>query len=122
MNVIKMFWTMLVNLFQYPKVKDKDIFWDWYWEQIPDSRYPNETLYESWDTFKYYITGHSIIFDMRMWYETRFNHKNFGYSYTYGKKGYFINHNKWFVPYDKSFSYGCININTELQNKNPYFI
>lgn len=121
MDTIKMFWTMLVNLRHYPKVEDKKAFWEWYWEQNPDTQYPNETLSEAWDNFKYYITGQSIIFDVRMWYESHFNHKNFGYSYTFDKYGYFINHNNWFVPKDKSFSYGCICMMTERQNGNPYF-
>ena len=90
MNVIKMFWTMFTSLRHYFKAKDKEAFWDWYWEQIPDSRYPDENLWECWDHFKYYITGRSIIFNVRMWYESRFNHKNFGYSHTFNKTGYCI--------------------------------
>ena len=121
MNVIKMFWMMLVNLRHYSKAEDKEAFWDWYWEQIPDARYPGETLWDAWDTFKFYITGQSIIFDVRMWWESRFNRKNFGYSHTFSKNGYFINHNKWFVPCDKSFSYGCVDTMTEWKNGNPYF-
>lgn len=67
-------------------------------------------------------TGQHIIFDVRMWWESRFNRKNFGYSYTFGKNGYFINCNKWFVPCDKSFSYGCVDTMAEWRNGNPYFI
>ncbi len=130
MNVIKMFWMMLVSLRYYPNVKGKEAeeaeeikeaFWDWYWGQTPDARYPGETLWDAWDTFKFYITGQHIIFDVRMWWESRFNRKNFGYSHTFGKNGYFINHNKWFVPCDKSFSYGCVDTMTEWRNGNPYF-
>jgi hypothetical protein len=36
--------------------------------------------------------------------------------------GYFINRNKWFVPCDKSFSYGCVDTMTEWRNGNPYFV
>ena len=121
MNVIKMFWMMVVSLRYYFKTEDKEAFWEWYWEQIPDSRYPNDTLWETWDIFKFYITGQHIIFNVRMWWETRFNHKNFGYSYTFGKNGYFINRNKWFVPCDGSFSHGCVDEMTEYRNGNPYF-
>lgn len=120
-NVIKMFWAMFAGLFHYFKAKDKEAFWDWYWGQIPDAQYPNESLWDAWDTFKFYITGQSIIFDVRMWWEFRFNRKNFGYSYTFGKNGYFINRNKWFVPCDKSFSYGCVDTMKEWKNGNPYF-
>ena len=121
MNTIKMFWMMLASLRHYFKVEDKEAFRREYWKQIPDARYHNETLEEAWETFKYYITGQHIIFDVRMWWESRFNRKNFGYSHTFGKNGYFINHNKWFVPYDKSFSYGCVDTIAERQNGNPYF-
>ena len=85
MNAIKMFWMMFTSLRYYFKAEDKEAFWDWYWEQIPDSRYPNENLWECWDTFKYYATGQHIIFNVRVWWESRCNHKNFGYSYTFGK-------------------------------------
>ena len=78
MSVIKMFWMMVASLRYYFKAEDKEAFWEWYWEQIPDSQYPNETLWETWDNFKFYITGQHIIFDVRMWWETRFNRKNFG--------------------------------------------
>ena len=121
MNVIKMFWMMLVSLRYYFKAEDKEAFWEWYWEQVPNSQYPNETLWETWENFKFYITGQHIIFNVRMWWESRFNRKNFGYSHTFGKNGYFINHNKWFVPCDKSFSYGCVDEMTEYRNGNPYF-
>lgn len=121
MNVIKMFWTMFVSLRHYPKAEDKEAFWYWYWVQVPDTRYPGETLWASWDNFKYHITGQSILFDVRMWWESRFNRKNFGYSHTFGKNGYFINHNQWFVPCDKSFSYGSVNPMIERKNGNPYF-
>lgn len=122
MNTIKMFWAMFAGLRHYFKAKDKEAFWDWYWEQIYDSRYPNETLWEAWDAFKYYITGQHIIFDVRMWWESRFNRKNFGYSHTFNKEGYFINRNQWFVPCDKSFMYGCVDSMTEWRNGNPYFM
>lgn len=121
MNVLKMFWTMLVNLRHYFKAKDKEAFWDWYWEQTPDTRYPGETLWDAWDTFKYYITGQHIWWKIRMWYEYHFNKKNFGYSWTFGKNGYFIKNNRWFVPVDKSFQYGCVDPATEYRNGNPYF-
>ena len=75
MNVIKMFWMMLVSLRHYFKAKDKKAFWNWYWEQIPDTRYPCETLREAWDTFKFYITGQFIIFNVQMWWETRSQQK-----------------------------------------------
>ena len=121
MNVFKMFWIMLVSLRYYPKEKNKEAFWDWYWGQAPDAQYPGETLWDAWDTFKYRIRGQYIIFDVRMWWESRFNHKNFGYSHTFGKNGYFINNNNWFVPCDKSFSYGCVDTMLERRNGNPYF-
>ena len=55
MNVIKMFWMMLVGLRHYPMAKDKEVFWDWYWEQIPNTKYPGETLWEVWDNFKQWL-------------------------------------------------------------------
>ena len=122
MNTIKMFWMMLTGLFFRPKFNNQENFWEWYWDRIPDARYPGETLWDAWDTFKFYITGQHIIFNVRMWWESRFNRKNFGYSHTFGKNGYFIKDNKWFVPCDKSFSYGCVDTMTEYQNGNPYFI
>ena len=121
MDTIKMFWMMLTGLSSYWKYEDKEEFWALYWERRPYPKYPNQTLWDEWDTFKYFITGQHIIFDVRMWWESRFNRKNFGYSPTFGKNGYFINHNKWFVPCDKSFSYGCVNTMTERRNGNPYF-
>jgi hypothetical protein len=121
MSVIKMFGTMIENLCYYSAVEDKEVFWEWFWEQVPDARYPGETLRDAWESFKYYATGQHIIFNVRMWWESRFNRKNFGYSYTFGKNGYFINHNKWFVPCYKSFSYGCVDTITEYRNGNPYF-
>ena len=120
-NVIKMFWMMITSLRYYFKAEDKEAFWDWYWVQIPNSQYPNETLDEAWDTFKFYITGKAIAFDVRMWWESRFNRKNYGYSYTFGKNGYFINRNQWFVPCDKSFFYGRVDSVTEWKNGNLYF-
>ena len=122
-NTLLMFKTMICGLFSYNKFKDKEEFWDWYWdEQIPDNRYPGESLYECWDTFKYYITGKAIFWNIRMWFESRFNKKNFGYSWTFKKEGYFINNNNWFVPIDKTFTYGCVDRATEYTNKNPYFV
>lgn len=121
MDTIKMFWMMLTGLFSYWEYESKEEFWEWYWERKPYPKYPNQTLWDEWDTFKYFITGQHIIFDVRMWWESRFNRKNFGYSHTFGKNGYFINHNKWFVPCDKSFSYGCVDTMTERRNGNSYF-
>ena len=97
MNTIRMFTTMIKGLFSYGKFESKEEFWDWYWnEQIPDERYSGESLYECWTTFLYTITLGSLRFDAQMWWESKFNHKNFGYSYTFDKNGYFIKNNKWF--------------------------
>ena len=122
MNVIKMFVAMIKGLFSYGKFEDKEAFWDWYWnEQIPDSRYPNESLYECWDTFLHIITFGSLRFNIKMWWATHFGKRDFGYSWTFGKNGYFILNGKWFVPCDKSFSYGCVDTMTEWRNDNPLF-
>lgn len=122
-NTLLMFKTMISGLFSYNKFEDKEEFWDWYWnEQIPDSRYPGESLYECWDTFKYYIAGKAIFWNIRMWFESRFNKKIFGYSWTFKREGYFINKNNWFVPIDKTFAYGCVDRATEYTNNNPYFV
>ena len=122
MNTIRMFATMIKGLFSYGKFENKEEFWDWYWnEQIPDERYSGESLYECWTTFLYIITLGPLRFNVQMWWESKFNRKNFGYSHTFGKNGYFIKDNKWFVPCDKSFSYGCVNSLTEWKNGNPYF-
>lgn len=120
-NFCLMVKTMICGLFSYGKFEDRKEFWKWYWEQIPDARYPGETLWDAWDTFKYYATGQHIIWEVRMWYEYYFNKKNFGYSWTFNKNGYFINNNHWFVPSDKSFQYGTVDSATEYRNGNPYF-
>ena len=122
MNTIKMFWMMLVSLRHYFKAEDKEAFWDWYWnEQIPDARYPGESLYECWDTFLHTISFGPLRFNIKMWWATHFGKRDFGYSWTFGKNGYFILGGKWFVPCDKSFSYGCVDTMTEWRNDNPLF-
>lgn len=120
--MIKMFKTMLLGQLSRKNFDNKEDFYEWYWDQIPDDEYPGETLWECWDTFKYYATCKHIIWDVRMWWEYHFNKKNFGYSWTFNKNGYFINNKQWFVPCDKSFQYGCICVATEYSNGNPYFI
>ena len=120
-NFCLMVKTMICGLFSYGKFEDREEFWEWYWEQIPDARYPGETLWDAWDTFKHYATGQHIIWEVRMWYEYYFNKKNYGYSWTFNKNGYFINNNHWFVPSDKSFQYGTVDSATEYRNGNPYF-
>ena len=58
LNTIRMFMTMIKGLFSYGKFENKEEFWEWYWcDQIPDSRYAGENLYECWDTFVFNITG-----------------------------------------------------------------
>ena len=121
-NFCLMVKAMICGLFSYGKFENKEEFWDWYWEQIPDPRYPGEDLWECWDTFKHYATGKHIAWNVRMWWEYHSNKRNFGYSWTFGKNGYFINNNQWFVPSDKSFQYGCVCFATEHNNGNPYFI
>lgn len=122
-NTIKMFATMIKGLFSYGKFKNKEEFWDWYWhEQIPDSRYSGESLYECWATFLYIITLGSLRFNIKMWWAIRFGKKDYGYSWTFGKDGYFILKGEWFVPFDKSFSYGCVDSMTEWGNGNPLFV
>jgi hypothetical protein len=117
-----MFATMIKGLFSYREFENKESFWDWYWnEQVPDHRYPAESLYECWVTFLHTITLGPLRFNVQMWWESKFNRKNFGYSYTFGKNGYFIRGNKWFVPCDGSFSYGGVDTMTEWKNGNPYF-
>ena len=119
MDFIKMLWMMVTGLFSRNEFEDKEEFWDWFWEREIEGYGVN--VWECWDCFKYCITFGPIRFDVRMWWESRFNRKNFGYSHTFGKNGYFINKNKWFVPCDKSFSYGCVDTMTEWRNGNPYF-
>ena len=121
MATIKMFWLMLTGLFKRSNFEDKESFWSWYWERVPDKRYPNETVAEMWDTFLYYITLKSFWWDVRMFFERHFNKKNWGYSWTFEKNGYFIRNNEWFVPSDKSFKYGRICYRIEHDNGNPYF-
>ena len=122
MNVIKMFMAMIKGLFSYNKFEDKEEFWDWYWnEQIPDSRYPGESLYECWDTFLHLITFGPLRFNIKMWWATHFGKRDFGYSWTFNKNGYFILDGKWFVPCDKSFTYGCVDTATERKNGNLIF-
>ena len=123
MNTIKMLWAMLTGLFHMNKFKGREEFWDWYWEQIPDARYPGESLYEAWDTFKWVITGQPLWWEISMWYKQHFSKKQFGYSWTFNKNGYFFKKGNtwWFIPEDKSFTYGTINDTEEWTHKNPIF-
>lgn len=119
MDVIKMFWMMLTAMFHRSEFEDKEEFWDWFWEREVEGYGVN--VWECWECFKHYATLGPIRFSVRMWFESRFNKKNFGYSWTFGKNGYFINGNHWFVPCDKSFSYGCVDTASEYRNGNPIF-
>lgn len=123
LNVIRMFKTLIKGLFSYGKFENKEEFWDWYWnEQIPDERYKGESLYNCWKTFLYTITFGIQRFRIKMWWATRFGKREFGYSWTFRKNGYFILNGCWFVPDDKSFSYGCVDTVTEWRNGNPIFV
>lgn len=124
MNTIKMLITMIKGLFKRGQFDSREDFWDWYWEQIPDSRYPNETLYETWDTFKWMVTCGPVRYSICSWVKCHFGKKNYGYSYTFNKDGYFIMLNgSWrFFPNDKSFTEGTVCYNTEHKNGNPLFI
>jgi hypothetical protein len=122
MNTIRMFLTMIKGLFSYGEFKDKEDFWDWYWnEQIPDSRYPGESLWESFDTFMYIITFGPQRFEFELWWAKKFGKREFGYSWTFGKNGYFIKDRLWFVPEDGSFLHGRIDPMTEYRNGNLLF-
>jgi hypothetical protein len=121
MITIKTLWMMITGLFKRSDFEDKEDFRSWYWERIPDERYPGESVADVWDTFLYCITLKSLWWDVRMFFERHFNKKNWGYSWTFEKNGYFIMNNEWFVPSDKSFDYGRICYRTEHDNGNPYF-
>lgn len=122
MNVLRMFATMIKGLFSYGKFEDKDEFWEWYWdEQVPDPRYPNESLFECCDTFFHVITLGRLRFDIGMWWASHFGKREFGYSWTFDKNGYFIKDRQWFVPTDGSFIYGRIDPMTEYKNGNLLF-
>ena len=114
-----MLWMMITGLFSRNEFEDKEEFWDWFWERDIEGYGVN--VWEAWLCFKHYATLGPIRFNVRMWWESRFNRKNFGYSHTFGKDGYFINNNGWFVPCDKSFSYGCVDSYREYKCGNPYF-
>jgi hypothetical protein len=123
--LMKMLWMMFVGLFSYWKFENKEEFWEWYWERNIDPRYPNETLWDEWDTFKYEITLGHLRWEMRMWYNQHFGKKYFGYSWTFNKNGYFVKDWKtngwWFIPDDGSFSHGSVADGKERDNGNPIF-
>lgn len=125
MNTIKMFWAMLSGLFFYNEFESKEEFWDWYWEQIPDKKYPSETLWETWETFRWCASLGGLRFNWRMWYNQHLGQRHFGYSWTFDKNGYFVQDKKtgnwWFTPDDGSFSYGCVGETIERLNGNPIF-
>ena len=121
MITIKTLWMMITGLFKRSDFADKEDFQSWYWKRIPDERYPGESVADVWDTFLYCITLKSLWWDVRMFFERHFNKKNWGYSWTFEKNGYFIRNNEWFVPSDKSFGYGRVCYKTEHDNGNPYF-
>lgn len=124
MYVIKMFKSMLTGLFRMNEFENKEDFWNWYWEQIPNAKYPNETLLESWEAFKSTITLGSVRFYGGMWFKLHFGKKYFNYSWTFDKNGYFFKYDGcwWFSPTDGSFTYGRPCELTELANNNPLFI
>lgn len=121
MDTIKMFWMMFAGLFSYWKYENKEEFWEWYWERKPYPKYPNETLWDEWDTFKYYASGQSLMWNVKMWFESHFNKEHWGYSWTFKKNGYFVMNDKFFIPDDGSFSHGCVAPTVERENGNPYF-
>ena len=124
MDIIKMLWMMLTGLFSYWKYENKEEFWEWYWDRVTDPRYPNQTLWDDWDTFKYDITLGPLRWEMRMWYNKRFGKKYFGYSWSFNKNGYFVKdwvtNAWWFIPEDDSF-YGTPIPSVERENGNPIF-
>jgi hypothetical protein len=118
-----MFMTMIKGLTSYGKFENKEKFWNWYWyKQIPDSRYKNETLDECWDAFLYTISFGSLRDSIKLWWAVQFGKKEFGYCWTFGKNGYFVKNGKWFVPDDKSFVWGFVNPAEEQRNNNPLFV
>lgn len=124
MNTIKMFWMMLIGLFRMKDFEDRENFWTWYWGRIPNAKYPGETLDSVWDTFKWRMTLGPILFEVGMWFKYHFGKKHFGYSWTFGKNGYFFKRGDcwWFSPADGSFTYGMPSEITEQINKNPLFV
>ena len=125
MDTIKMLWMMFTGLFSYWKYENKEEFWEWYWDRVADPRYPNQTLWDDWDTFKYYITLGHLRWEMRMWYNKHFGKKYFGYSWSFDKNGYFVKdwatNGWWFIPEDGSFSHGSPIPSVERENGNPVF-
>lgn len=123
-TIIKMFKVMITGLFVYFEFDDKEDFWEWYWEQIPDERYDGENLWETWEMFKYTITLRELRFNLRMWYSIHFGKHYEGYSYTFKRDGYFVKDKHtcvwWFIPNDKTFRYGCINRGDEYKNGNVF--
>lgn len=124
MNTIKMFWMMLIGLFHMKDFEDREDFWAWYWGRIPNAKYPGETLYYLWDTFKWRVTLGPILFEVGMWFKYHFGKKHFGYSWTFSKNGYFFKRGDcwWFSPTDGSFTYGRPYETIEQINENPLFI
>lgn len=123
-NTIRMFKAMIKGLSSYFKFDDKENFWEWYWGQTPDERYSGESLWETWDTFKYTITLRHLRFNLRMWYNIHFGKRYYGYSYTFKRDGYFVKDSCtlgwWFIPNDKTFSYGSVNSYDEYSNGNIF--
>lgn len=119
-NVFKMFWCSIKGLFYRYKFDYKDDFVAWYWAQIPDKRYSNESLREAWNTFKSTCALGQLRFTCRMKYYKTHGHKIFGHSATFDKNGYFFQDKKtgvwWFAPADESFNYGIPCWRTEKEN------
>lgn len=84
----------------------------------------NESLRQTWETFKYIITLESLRFDLRMWYNIHFGKHYEGYSYTFKRNGYFVKDWRtlgwWFIPNDKTFRYGFVNVGDECKNGNVF--
>jgi hypothetical protein len=107
--MIKMLKTMLLGQLSRKNFDDKEDFYDWYWNQIPDDEYPGETLWDCWDTFKWILSLGELRSNIEIRRLLKKGKREYGYSKIFRKYGYFINTKKGgvlFVPEDKIFEYG----------------
>lgn len=113
MYYLKMFYLMIVGLFNHPAFNDKDDFIDWYWGRVVDPKYPAETVYDAFDLFKSNIAFKHTRGVISTWINKNFKflgNCHHGYSTTFGKYGNFVYdsvHDVYsFFPDDGSFYEG----------------
>lgn len=111
-NTTKMFKAMVGGLRERKNFSSKWKFRAWYWNQIPDERYPSETLEDAWGTFLDKITLGELRWRFRIWVGKK-GKRYYGHSATFNKDGYFFREWRtghiWFNANDGSISTGTPN-------------